>query len=218
MQPPIPGRDHPGGHRRRGPPDARRTRAGGRRYGRGVELARRCEHVGLTSYMLSGLSIATTFLGDRPGPPASPRRRPSSPGSPLHRPPPRWRPTPWARPSRRTNPTVPSTPSRPPWLPLPGPGLLLRSDRAHRRRGPAGRHGDPRGVRPLPGGPGHLERGQRGWHGADDPAQPRDPARPHRRGHGRVDLHTALERLASRRSYGPEAEGLRTALAGSGNG
>jgi predicted ATPase/DNA-binding SARP family transcriptional activator len=34
-------------------------------YGRGVELARRCDHVGLTSYMLSGMSIATTFLGDR---------------------------------------------------------------------------------------------------------------------------------------------------------
>jgi predicted ATPase/DNA-binding SARP family transcriptional activator len=34
-------------------------------YERGVGLARRCEHVGLTSYMLSGLSIATAFLGDR---------------------------------------------------------------------------------------------------------------------------------------------------------
>jgi predicted ATPase/DNA-binding SARP family transcriptional activator len=35
-------------------------------YERAVALARRCGHVGLTSSMLSGLSIATAFLGDRP--------------------------------------------------------------------------------------------------------------------------------------------------------
>jgi predicted ATPase/DNA-binding SARP family transcriptional activator len=35
-------------------------------YERGIELARCCEHVGLTSYMLAGLSIVTTFIGDRP--------------------------------------------------------------------------------------------------------------------------------------------------------
>ena len=34
-------------------------------YERGVELARRCEHIGLTSYMVSGLSIAVGFHGDR---------------------------------------------------------------------------------------------------------------------------------------------------------
>lgn len=34
-------------------------------YEKGVELARRCDHTGLTSYMLAGLAIATTFLGDR---------------------------------------------------------------------------------------------------------------------------------------------------------
>jgi predicted ATPase/DNA-binding SARP family transcriptional activator len=35
-------------------------------YERGIELARCCDHVGLTAYMLAGLSIVTTFIGDRP--------------------------------------------------------------------------------------------------------------------------------------------------------
>jgi predicted ATPase/DNA-binding SARP family transcriptional activator len=34
-------------------------------YERGMELARRCDHPGLASHMLSGLSIATTFRGER---------------------------------------------------------------------------------------------------------------------------------------------------------
>jgi predicted ATPase/DNA-binding SARP family transcriptional activator len=185
------------------------------RYGRGVELAQRCEHVGLTSYMLSGLSIATAFLGDRPG-----ATRIAEEATELAR--------------AAASPTATSlaayalgearSEDEPDRAVAAFATAVAAASRVHASFFEAiartadvavrGRHGDPAeafaryraalGIWSEASADGMALTTLRNLvillarTGANADA---------------LTLHTALERLASRRSYGPEAENLRTALA-----